>query len=77
MACIYIGNSLVSWGSSLQKSVATSTSEAEYISLSGASKEGYWIKQLLDETTGARHSLVLKEDNRSAFEWSKNVVDHS
>ena len=48
LAYIYIfAGSLISWISRKQKSVATLTTEAEYIALSICAKEGLWISQLL------------------------------
>jgi len=39
----------VSWKSSKQSTVANSTTEAEYIGASEASKEGFWIKKFITE----------------------------
>lgn len=39
----------ISWTSRKQKSVATSTTEAEYMALSSCAKEGLWITQLLKD----------------------------
>ena len=39
----------ISWMSRKQKSVATSTTEAEYMALSTCAKEGLWISKLLRE----------------------------
>ena len=48
LAYIYIfAGGLISWISRKQKSVATLTTEAEYIVLSICAKEGLWISQLL------------------------------
>ncbi|XP_073120505.1 secreted RxLR effector protein 161-like [Henckelia pumila] len=44
-----VGDNVVSWKSSLQHVVALSTSEAEYISLTEAVKEGMWIKGFMEE----------------------------
>ena len=37
----------ISWMSKKQKSVATSTTEAEYMAMSTCSKEGVWLTQML------------------------------
>ena len=42
-----LGGGPISWMSRKQKSVATSTTEAEYMALSTCAKEGLWISQLL------------------------------
>ena len=48
LAYVYIfASGLISWISRKQKSVATLTTEAEYIVLSIYAKEGLWTSQLL------------------------------
>nr|KYP54565.1 Retrovirus-related Pol polyprotein from transposon TNT 1-94 [Cajanus cajan] len=44
-----IGATIVSWMSQTQKSVAFSTTEAEYMVISKASKEMIWLKSFLEE----------------------------
>ncbi|XP_073120250.1 secreted RxLR effector protein 161-like [Henckelia pumila] len=44
-----IGGNVVSWKSNLQSVVALSTTEAEYISLTEAVKEGIWITGFVTE----------------------------
>ena len=44
-----IQNNTVSWCSKRQASVSKSSTEAEYIALSGASQEVVWIRRLLDD----------------------------
>ncbi len=46
---ISIGGPLVSWRTSKQKCTALSTTEAEYVSLSEASREVVWLRNLLTE----------------------------
>ena len=45
----------ISWMSRKQKSVATSTTEAEYMALSTCVKEGLWIAQLLKDMGFAKY----------------------
>ena len=43
------GGNTISWRSQLQQVVALSTTEAEYISLSNAIREGLWLKGFSEE----------------------------
>ena len=43
------GGNTVSWRSSLQKVVALSTTEAKYMALSDAIREGIWLKVICEE----------------------------
>jgi hypothetical protein len=43
------GDCSITWNSSKQKTVALSSTEAEYMALTNAIKEGVWIKQLINE----------------------------
>ncbi len=53
---ITVGGALVSWKSSKQKYIALSSTEAEYVSLSEASREVAWLRNLLS-------SVGYKQDN--------------
>ena len=44
----YVGGA-VSWQSRLQKAVALSTIEAEYMAAAEAGKEGIWMKEFIGE----------------------------
>ncbi|KAG2870688.1 hypothetical protein PC117_g28442 [Phytophthora cactorum] len=70
----------VSWGSKKQSSVSLSTSEAEYIALSLAIQEGKWIHRLLCEILTAANEtgpeLMIREDNQSCIQMTKNPVNH-
>lgn len=67
----------VSWCSQRQKSVALSTTEAEYVAASMASRELIWIQQLLHDIqnscTGATGLMI---DNQSAIKLVKNPEFH-
>ena len=58
----------ISWRSSLQKTVALSTAEAEYMALSSAAQEGLFLQQLLEELelVKDRKKLQLFTDNQAA-----------
>ncbi|CAL4153012.1 unnamed protein product, partial [Meganyctiphanes norvegica] len=68
---------LISWRSSKQRSVATSSCEAEYIALTEAVKESKFLRQLLSDMTGCeKESVLLYCDNQSAMKLAKNPVFH-
>ena len=44
--CFKFGNGAISWKSKLQECTATSTTEAEYVGASDATKEALWLGRL-------------------------------
>lgn len=71
-----LGRNTISWKSSLQKVVALSTTEAEYMSLTEAVKEAVWLKGLLEEFGYKQKSVEIFCDSQSAIALSKNNVHH-
>lgn len=71
-----IGGTAVSWTSQLQKSVALSTTEAEFVAASEGAKELIWLKRLLNEICGKSGVPVLFVDNASAIKLVKNPEFH-
>lgn len=71
-----IGGAAVSWTSQLQKSVALSTTEAEFVAASEGAKELVWLKRLLVEIKGSNDIPVLFIDNASAIKLTKNHEFH-
>ena len=67
----------VSWQSKLQKCVALSTTEAEYIAATEATKELLWMKNFLQELGSKQESFILYCDNQSAIHLAKNPAYHS
>lgn len=67
----------VSWQSRLQKCVALSTTEAEYIAATEASKELLWMKKFLHELGLKQDKFVLFCDSQSAIHLSKNPTFHA
>ena len=74
----FIGNSLVSWLSHKQITVAKSSTEAEYVSLSSTAQKAIWLRRLLN---GLKFDIVcptrIYEDNQGAIELSKNSKHHN
>ncbi|CAJ2642124.1 unnamed protein product [Trifolium pratense] len=67
----------VSWQSRLQKCVALSTTEAEYIVATEAAKELLWMKKFLQELGFEQEKFVLFCDSQSAIHLGKNPTFHS
>ena len=67
----------VSWVSKLQSIVATSTTEAEYIAATQASKEAIWLQMLMEELGHEQQKIALFCDSQSALHLAKNPAFHS
>uniref|UniRef100_A0A2N9HLM6 Integrase catalytic domain-containing protein n=1 Tax=Fagus sylvatica TaxID=28930 RepID=A0A2N9HLM6_FAGSY len=67
----------VSWQSKLQKCVALSTTEAEYIAATEAGKEMLWMKRFLQDLGLKQDEYVVHCDSQSALDLSKNSMYHS
>ena len=68
--------SAVSWKSSLQHVVALSTTEAEYLALTEAVKESFWLKGLAAEFRLGQKSVSIGCDSSSALCLAKHQVFH-
>eukprot|EP00253_Pinus_taeda_P002152 PITA_02152 len=67
----------ISWISKLQETVALSTTEAEYIAASDASKEAIWLKGLLDEIGRTREKVNVFCESQSAIHLATNPAYHN
>ena len=67
----------VSWQSKLQKCVALSTTEAEYIAATEACNEMLWMKNFLLELGVKQDKYIVLCDNQSAIHLAKNPSLHS
>lgn len=73
----HIGSGVISWASTRQKSVSTSSTESEYIAACQAVKELVWIKQLVAELSSNQNiKAKFYMDNQSAIRLVKNPVFH-
>lgn len=66
----------MSWKASLQHVVALSTTEAEYISLSEAVKEGLWLKGFMSKLGYDQDCAEIYCDSQSAIHLSRNTMYH-
>ena len=64
----------ISWQSKLQKCVALSTTEAEYIAATEASEEMIWLKRFLQELCLNQMEYIVYCDSQSAIDSSKNSI---
>jgi hypothetical protein len=72
------GRGAVSWSSKRQQTVALSTTEAEYMAVTHATKEAVWLSRLLHEIDGKDHTpMLLNVDNQSCIALAKNPVHHA
>lgn len=74
-----LGDNIVSWESRKQGCVALSTTEAEYVGLSQASKEAIYLRNLLKSLTKGTcvKPVVIYNDNQSAHKIAKNKMNHN
>lgn len=66
----------VTWKSNLQSVVALSTTEAEYIALTDAVKESFWLKGILADLGLMQKKVVINCDSSSAICLSKHQTFH-
>ena len=67
----------VSWQSRLQKTVALSTTEAEYMAAVEAGKEVLWMKDFISELGIRQDEYRLYCDSQSVIHHAKNAAYHS
>jgi hypothetical protein len=74
-----LGDSAISWNSKMQTTVAASSTEAEYMSLSHAARQGLWMRRFLVEIglelEGIPTTVFL--DNKGAMDLSKDSRHHA
>lgn len=75
----FVGKGVVSWSSKKQPIITLSSTEAEYVALTHASKDIIWIQKLLKDFSSIfPHSLptTLNCDNQGAIRLSKDSTFH-
>src|SRR5271163_474887 len=77
----YLGGGVISWSSKRQPTVALSSTEAEYMALTHATKEAMWLRSLLKELEFGEEEYItattIYEDNQSSIALAKNPVHHA
>ncbi|CAL1406718.1 unnamed protein product [Linum trigynum] len=74
---ITLSGGAISWQSRLQKCVALSTTEAEYIAVTEACKEMIWMKKFLNELGFLQERPQMFYDSQSAIHLAKNASFHA
>ncbi|GJS78811.1 retrovirus-related pol polyprotein from transposon TNT 1-94 [Tanacetum coccineum] len=73
----FLGDRLISWSSKRQKSAAISSTEAEYIALSGCCAQILWMRSQLTDYGFGFNKIPMYCDNKSAIALCCNNVQHS
>nr|GFA15453.1 retrovirus-related Pol polyprotein from transposon TNT 1-94 [Tanacetum cinerariifolium] len=73
----FLGERLISWSSKRQKSAAISSTEAEYIALSGCCAQILWMRSQLSDYGPVFNKIPMYSDNKSAIALCCNNVQYS
>ncbi|GJT14264.1 hypothetical protein Tco_0861306 [Tanacetum coccineum] len=73
----FLGEKLVSWSSKKQKSTAISSTEAEYIALSGCCSQILWMRSQLTDYGFQFNKIPLYCDNKITIALCCNNIQHS
>ncbi|GKB14069.1 hypothetical protein Tco_0847992 [Tanacetum coccineum] len=73
----FLGDKLVSWSTKKQKGTAISSTEAEYIALSGCCAQILWMRSQLTNYGFQFNKIPLYCDNKSVISLCCNNVQHS
>nr|GFA95292.1 retrotransposon protein, putative, unclassified [Tanacetum cinerariifolium] len=73
----FLRDRLISWSSKRQKSAAISSTEAEYIALSGCCAQILWMRSQLSDYGLVFNKIPMYCDNKSAIALCCNNVQHS
>ena len=72
-----LAKGLVSWRSTLQSTVALSTTEAEYTAVTEAFKDAIWLHGLIGDLGIVQEHMEVHYDRQSAICLAKNQIHHA
>ena len=72
-----LANSILSWRSHAQKTVALSSMETKYMAISDFSRQAIWIKTLIKELRIKIRSIPIYGDNQGSIFIASNAVQES
>ena len=74
----FLNSGVISWNSKRQPTVATSSTEAEYMSLYSATQEAIWLRLLLKDLEYTDNAATtIFQDNQGCISLAKNPVYHA
>ena len=74
----FIATGPISWLTKKQSTVALSTAEVEYLSLSSAAQEAVWLRRILHDFKSCQEEpTVINKDNQGTIAIARNPVSHS
>lgn len=73
----FMSGAPISWEARKQRTVALSTTEAEYMALGEACKEAIYLKSLISEIFAIIHPIVIHSDNQSSIKLAHNNTYHA
>jgi len=73
----YLCGGPVTWRSRKQETIAFSTTEAEYMAISDATREALWLRYILEDLQHTQHTpTIIYNDNNGAVCLTKNPTFH-
>jgi hypothetical protein len=72
-----VAGGAIAWSSQKARSVATSTTEGEYIALGHAIKHAIWMRKLLADIKRDQEKILVYEDNELCLRHVRNPAYHS
>nr|GEU72197.1 hypothetical protein [Tanacetum cinerariifolium] len=72
----FLGDRLISWSSKRQKSIVISSTEAEYIALSGCCAQILWMRSQLTDYGTRFNKILMYCDNKNVIALCCNNVQH-
>lgn len=69
-----LANGIFSWTSHTQKTIAHSSTEAEYMALSDCSRQVVWVRNLLEELGYKLNAIPIAGDNQGSIFMASNPV---
>ena len=72
-----LANGIILWRSHTQKTIALSSTEAEYMAISDCSQQAIWIKTLIKELRIKIRSIPIYGDNQGSIFIASNAVQES